>query len=186
MQRSSALLLLGVTGLAACGGGGGTSKPNPYLGTARVTSASAAVTCATPHQVNFIAGGVDLHTLALPGGDCVKFTNNDTAGHWPSSLPAGSCAELDAPSALAAGQSYTSPPLGVVQTCTWQVTELGGLASSPSSFGQDLAGNIYLASVGSGTIKKLTGPTAVNAPAGTLSGTKVFLPLVQGTQACSS
>lgn len=73
-----------------------------------------------------------------------------------------------------------------MQTCNWHVTELGGLASSPSSFGQDLAGNLYLASVGSGTIQKLTGPTAVTAPAGTIGGTPVFLPQIQRSPACTS
>jgi len=73
-----------------------------------------------------------------------------------------------------------------LQTCTWQLTSLGGLASGPSSFGQDNAGELYLASVGNGTIQKLTGPTLAAAPAGTVSGTPTFLPMVQRNQGCAN
>jgi glucose/arabinose dehydrogenase len=72
-----------------------------------------------------------------------------------------------------------------MRTCSWQVTPLGGLASSPSSFGEDRAGELYLASLG-GTIQKLTGPTDLAAPAGTTTGTQVFMPLVERNSACTS
>ena len=73
-----------------------------------------------------------------------------------------------------------------MRTCSWQVTPLGGLASSPSSFGQDHAGELYLASVGNGTIQKLTGPTVAAAPAATVGSVQVFLPLIRRIQACGN
>jgi glucose/arabinose dehydrogenase len=70
-------------------------------------------------------------------------------------------------------------------TCSWQVTPLGALASSPSSFGESQSDELYLASLG-GTIKKLTGPTNLAAPAGTITGTPTYLPVVQRLGSCGS
>jgi hypothetical protein len=108
--------------LVACGGSSTpTTTLNPYLGTLHVLSASAATNCVTTHVVTFAAGKVDVNVVNAAGGDCLQFTNNDAVNHQPSSLPAGSCPELDAGAPLAPhGVPFTTPPLDVAKSCNWQ------------------------------------------------------------------
>ena len=72
-----------------------------------------------------------------------------------------------------------------MQTCTWQVTPLGQLASSPSSFGQNAAGDLYLAGL-DGVIHRLVGPTTQAARPAPGLDRKLFLPLVRRTGGCST
>lgn len=121
MHTGKTFILIGVVGLAACGGSSTSgSTPNPYLGTLTVTSASNALSCGTIHTVSFVAGGVNVHTVSAAGGDCLQFTNTDMADHQPASLPATACTELDAPAPLAHGASFTTAPLDVSKVCNWQ------------------------------------------------------------------
>jgi glucose/arabinose dehydrogenase len=72
-----------------------------------------------------------------------------------------------------------------MRTCSWQVTPLGSLVNGPSTFGQDRAGELYVAGLGDGHIYKLVGPTVRNAPAAPVSGTPYYLPVIQLNLACS-
>lgn len=125
------LALLGLAALAACGGsdsapgGGGTPLLNRYTGTITVSSALPAGTgsCVTTQTVSFNAAGVSTFQVTVPGGGCVTFTNSDTAPHQPATRNPNPCAALNAPAALAAGQSFTTAPLGSAagaQACDWQ------------------------------------------------------------------
>jgi hypothetical protein len=123
VHLAGSFLVASVAGLVACGGSApapGTTL-NPYLGTLHVTSASAATNCVTTHVVTYAAGAVDVHVVTAAGGDCLQFVNDDTASHQPSSLPVGSCSELDASGpVLPHGTPFTTPPLVAAKTCSWQ------------------------------------------------------------------
>jgi glucose/arabinose dehydrogenase len=69
-----------------------------------------------------------------------------------------------------------------MRTCTWQVTDLGHLASNPSTFGQDRSGELYVASLSDGIIYRLVGPAA---PGPAPLQTPLYLPLVQRAGTCS-
>src|SRR5574342_35620 len=121
MKIVAPLALSCLAGLWACGssssGGGGGLLQNAFTGTVTISSAlPAGATCtpATTHVVTFRAAGAgtDVHTVMAAGGDCVKFTNSDTAMHRPGPNPPTGCAQMTAPAALSAGQSYTTVPLG--------------------------------------------------------------------------
>lgn len=123
MKTASLLVAAGALGLAACGGSSSTAAPlNPFLGTLTVTSALPAgtSTCQATHAVTFTSTGVSEHTVSAAGGDCLTFTNGDTASHQPASVGSPACAELDAAAALAQGQSFTTAPLGGPKTCHWE------------------------------------------------------------------
>jgi hypothetical protein len=66
-----------------------------------------------------------------------------------------------------------------MRTCSWQVVQLGHMVDSPSTFGQDAAGELYIAGL-DGVIHKLVGPTAPVLPF------KLFLPLIFRNSACGS
>lgn len=126
------IAFLGLAALAACGGGGdgapGGGGPllNRFTGTVTVSSALPAGTTScvgTPVPVTFTATGVSTFTAVVPGGGCVIFTNGDTAPHQPATRNPNPCAALNAPAALATGQSFTTAPLGSAagaQACDWQ------------------------------------------------------------------
>ncbi len=106
--------------LAACGSSSpAASTLNPYLGTLTISSASATNACASVAPVVFMAGGVDRHTVTVAGGDCLSFTNNDTATHRPASIGTPACVELDGP-VLAHLGTFTTAPLSGPKTCHWQ------------------------------------------------------------------
>jgi hypothetical protein len=120
MKIAPALPLVALFGVAACGGSSTpASTLNPYLGTLTISGASSGNTCATTTPVLFIAGGVDRHTVTVAGGDCLSFTNNDTAAHQPASIGTPACPELDGP-ALAHLATFTTAPLSGTKTCHWQ------------------------------------------------------------------
>ncbi len=73
-----------------------------------------------------------------------------------------------------------------MQTCTRQVTPLGSLIGGPSTFGQDAAGELYLASLNDGHVYRLTGPSASAAPRVPADGPPLYLPLVERNQACTN
>jgi len=65
-----------------------------------------------------------------------------------------------------------------MRTCSWQVTQLGHLVNGPSTFGQDAAGELYIAGL-DGVIHKLVGSAAPVLPL------HLYLPLVQKAGGCS-
>jgi glucose/arabinose dehydrogenase len=71
-----------------------------------------------------------------------------------------------------------------MRTCSWQVTQLGHMVNSPSSFGEDAQGELYIAGL-DGVIHKLVGPTALAARPEPGLGIKVFLPMVYHFGPCS-
>jgi glucose/arabinose dehydrogenase len=71
-----------------------------------------------------------------------------------------------------------------MRTCSWQVTALGSMVNSPSSFGQDAAGELYIAGL-DGVIHKLVGPTTLASRPAPVLNMQLFLPLVQRSSACS-
>lgn len=121
MRTPSSLPLAALLGLAACGGSSSTPAAtlNPFLGTLTVSSASASNTCLSVSPVIFTAAGVDTHAVTLAGGDCLRFTNNDTAAHQPASVGTPACAELDGP-VLAHLGSFTTVPFTSAKTCHWE------------------------------------------------------------------
>jgi len=70
-----------------------------------------------------------------------------------------------------------------MRTCSWQVTPLGQMVNSPSTFGEDLTGQLYIAGL-DGVIHKLVGPTAAARPAPVLNR-QLFLPIVQKLSGCN-
>jgi hypothetical protein len=124
MRIASLLAAAGSLGLAACGGSSmnAGSVPNPFLGTLSITDALPAgtTTCQATHTVTFTSTGVSVHTVSAAGGDCLTFTNADTASHRPASIGSPTCPELDASVALTQGQSFTTTPLGGPKTCLWE------------------------------------------------------------------
>jgi len=123
------LPLSALLGLAACGG---SSDPPPviigptlnaFTGTLSISSALPAgtTTCVTNAQVAFAATGVDLHTVTVPGGGCLTFINNDVAAHQVANNTS-SCAEFNGAGVIAAGNSFTTVPLGGPKTCFWKDT----------------------------------------------------------------
>ena len=69
---------------------------------------------------------------------------------------------------------YVSGRFWAMRPGTWQVTDLGILVHSPSTLGQDPAGELYAASFPDGNIYRLNGPLPVRA----------YLPLVSQQPAC--
>jgi glucose/arabinose dehydrogenase len=69
-------------------------------------------------------------------------------------------------------------------TCSWHVTELGHIVNSPSSFGQDATGQLYIAGL-DGVIHKLVGPSTVAARPAPVLANELFLPLVEQFTGCS-
>ena len=124
MTRSTALVFGGLLLTAACGGGGGGGGNNglAFAGTLTVSSAlpSGVTTCQATSQVKFTAAGADVHTLSIPGGDCVEFVNNDTAHHQPASVPTAPCPELNGAPSLAAGGTFTAGPFNGPKACQWE------------------------------------------------------------------
>lgn len=120
MRIAAPLPLAALLGLVACG----SSKPaatglNPFLGTLTISSASSTNSCVSVAPVIFTAGGVDRHTVTVAGGDCLSFTNSDTAAHQPASIGAPACAELNGPVLTHLG-TFTTAPLSGPKTCHWQ------------------------------------------------------------------
>jgi glucose/arabinose dehydrogenase len=73
-----------------------------------------------------------------------------------------------------------------MRTCSWQVTPLGGLLNGPGSFGEDTTGQLYVANLGDGTVRKLIGPAIAAAQAvAPLGAVHLFLPLLENNSACS-
>lgn len=124
MKFASLLVAAGALGLAACGGSSTNTGPvaNPFLGTLTITGALPAGTtnCLATHTVTFSSMGVSVQAVSAAGGDCLSFTNADTASHQPASIGSPVCAELDAPAPLTQGQSFTTAPLGGPKTCHWE------------------------------------------------------------------
>ena len=125
MRIVAMLALTGVLGLVGCGGP--SPKPagpptNAFTGTLTITSALPAgtTTCLATHTVTFSSMGVSVQVVSAAGGDCLTFTNADTASHQPASIGSPICAELDAPAPLTQGQSFTTAPLGGPKTCHWE------------------------------------------------------------------
>jgi hypothetical protein len=126
MKIRTSVVVLGLGVLAGCGGGGGgggTTGPatNAFTGTLSITSAKPAgtVACAGAHTVTFTSAGASVHVVGLAGGDCLVFTNGDTASHQPASIGSPACPELDGPT-LAQGGAFTSAPLDGPKDCHWQ------------------------------------------------------------------
>jgi hypothetical protein len=122
MALGARLILVSLFGIAGCGGSD-AAAPNPFEGTLSISSAlpAGATTCGATQTVAFSAAGASVHQLSVAGGDCVTFTSADSAGaHQPASFGTTSCPELNAPSALSAGQSFTTQPLSGPKTCIWQ------------------------------------------------------------------
>lgn len=96
--------------LAAAGCGGYSSS-----------SSSSAPTCSTTTDVAITAAGFTPAAVNLPGGGCLRFTAGDAGPHQPASDPqAGQvdCPELNAPSPLAQGQTFTARLSGAgAKTC---------------------------------------------------------------------
>ena len=113
-------------GLLACvgcgGGGGGAAGPDGtiFAGAFTVTAdAPGVTTCQATHPITWTAAGASTHAITLAGGDCLEFTNADTAPHRPASAGATLCAQLNAPGALAAGQTFTTTPFILAESCQW-------------------------------------------------------------------
>jgi hypothetical protein len=121
MRTAPALPLAALLGLAACGGSSSPAAPtlNPFLGTLTISSVSSTNTCLSISPVTFTAAGVDHHTVTVAGGDCLSFTNDDTASHQPASIGTPACAELNGPVLVHLG-TFTTVPLSGPRTCTWQ------------------------------------------------------------------
>jgi hypothetical protein len=112
-----------LSGLAACGGssgGGGGLALNAFTGTLTISGALPAGTtaCLTTHTVTFTAAGADLHSVDAAGGDCLAFTNSDTAQHQPAGRVAA-CSALNGP-ALGTGATFTTAPLSGPLSCPWE------------------------------------------------------------------
>ena len=69
-------------------------------------------------------------------------------------------------------------------TCSWQVTPLGHMVNSPSTFGENAAGELYIAGL-DGVIHKLIGPTTLAARPAPPLGLQLYLPLIQRAGGCS-
>lgn len=123
MRSRSVVPFLTVLGLAACGGSDPATAPlqNAFTGALSISSANPAgnTTCVTTHTVRFVPGTVDTHTATAAGGDCLAFTNNDTANHRPATIGTPACPELNGPT-LTAGATFTTVPLSGPKGCTWQ------------------------------------------------------------------
>lgn len=125
-MKTASLLAAGLLALAGCGGSNSSSSSgsltNAFTGTLSIAGPlpTGTTTCQATHSVTFTSAGADLHTVSAAGGDCLSFTNSDTASHRPASIGTPACAELDAPLPLAQGQSFTTTPLGGSKTCHWQ------------------------------------------------------------------
>lgn len=125
-MRAGALsvVLLSAAGLS-CGGSENcqTSTTNAFTGTLSISSANpGATTCQNTHTVTFTAAGVSTQTVNAAGGDCVRFVNGDSAGHWPESDPHPGhtqCPELNVGAPLGPGQSFVTPVLSGPKTCGW-------------------------------------------------------------------
>ena len=124
MKTASILAAAGLLALAGCGGSDPASGPltNAFTGTLSIAGPlpTGTTTCQATHTVTFTSAGANLHTVSAAGGDCLTFTNSDTASHRPASIGTPACAELDASLPLAQGQSFTTTPLGGPKTCHWQ------------------------------------------------------------------
>jgi len=123
MKIASLLAVAGVLGMAGCGSASNSGGvTNPFLGTLSITSGlpTGTTTCLATHTVTFASTGTSVHTVSAAGGDCLSFTNSDTAPHQPASIGTPACNELNAPGALTQGQTFTSTPLGGPKTCHWQ------------------------------------------------------------------
>jgi hypothetical protein len=124
MKIASLLAAAGMLGLAGCGGSDPSpgAGNNPFTGSLSITSAlpMGTTTCLATHTVTFTSTGLSVRTVSAAGGDCLAFTNADTASHRPATIGTPICAELNAPAPLAQGQTFTTAPLGGPKTCFWQ------------------------------------------------------------------
>jgi hypothetical protein len=118
------LTLVLLSCLASCGADQGAGPPSfPFGGSLTISSPlpAGATVCGSTKVVALTAAGPSLAQIAAAGGDCVSFTGADTAAtHRPVSSGSPACPELTAPSPLANGQSYPTPPLSGPRTCAWQ------------------------------------------------------------------
>jgi hypothetical protein len=124
MRIGTMFAVASLAALASCGGstaGGTGAAVNAFTGSLKISSALPAgmTTCGSTQTVVFTAGGANVHDLTLAGGDCLKFTNNDTAPHQPAAGAGNPCLELNAPGPLAQSQSFTTVPLSGPKDCNW-------------------------------------------------------------------
>jgi hypothetical protein len=124
--------------LASCGADPAPGPPSsPFGGSVTISSAlpAGATGCGSTRAVTLTAAGPSAGQVTAAGGDCVTFSGADPAAtHRPVSIGSPACPELTAPSPLANGQSYTTPPLAGPKTCAWQDQVTASTGGNPGGY----------------------------------------------------
>ncbi len=109
---AAALATTFAIGFTACGGGGGGAPLSPSPGPSQPGQPAATVT--------ITAAGVSPRTVRIEPGQSVRFENNDTQAHVPSSDPHPThtdCPAINAAGTLAPGASRDTAALPAARSC---------------------------------------------------------------------
>lgn len=97
-------------GVTACGGNGGGNPTGPSGGGSPTVGATITITSA----------GISLQQVRVQAGEAVRFVNNDTVAHVPSSNPHpahSDCAAMAEVGTLQPGQSATTAAFATARSC---------------------------------------------------------------------
>jgi len=108
-RSKSALVVVMLSLMSACGGSGSATMTNPSPGTGPVGA-----------SVTITASGVSPKAVTINAGEVVMFVNSDTRNHQMDSNPHPEhtdCPGINALDVLAAGQSRNTANLTTPRTC---------------------------------------------------------------------